>query len=297
MAETHADADAGRGPGQQRPEPIEDGDETVDLFRAVGKQVKLLRERAGLTQRELGDRLGYGEELISSVERGRRTPQPEFLDAADDCLDAGGLLKIAKEDVVRAKAKARVKHPAWFRDYARLEREAVELSFYSTLTVPGLLQTEGYARAVFASRQPLLDEETIEQRVAARLSRQEITTRWPPPMVSAVIQEVVLLQPLGGRAVRKGQLEQLLRLGRMRNVQIQVMPTDREEHAGMGGPFTLLTPKGRPQLAYLEVQNLSRLITDPEEVRVLATKYGSIRGQALTPQDSLILIEKLLGAA
>ncbi|WP_437437627.1 helix-turn-helix domain-containing protein, partial [Streptomyces prasinopilosus] len=76
-----------------RPGPPEDTDGLVDLNRAVGRQVKLLRERAGMTQKELGDRLGYGEDLVSSLERGRRTPQPEFLDAADDLLDAGGLLK------------------------------------------------------------------------------------------------------------------------------------------------------------------------------------------------------------
>ncbi|CAM5251550.1 hypothetical protein SHIRM173S_07473 [Streptomyces hirsutus] len=88
------------------PEPSEDTDGLVDLNRAVGRQVKLLRERAGMTQKELGDRLGYGEDLVSSLERGRRTPQPEFLDAADDLLDAGGLLKATKEDVARAKARS-----------------------------------------------------------------------------------------------------------------------------------------------------------------------------------------------
>ncbi|MCM2578715.1 helix-turn-helix domain-containing protein [Streptomyces meridianus] len=285
------------GQPERRPEPTEDADEAVDLFRAIGKQVKLLRERAGLTQRELGDRLGYGEDQISSLERGRRITQPEFLDAADDLLDAGGLLKAAKDDVVRAKAKARVKHPAWFRDFARLETEAVELNFFSTLTVPGLLQTEDYARTTFTIRQPLLDEETIEQRVAARLTRQEILTRWPSPMVSAIIEESVLRRMIGGRDVRFGQLKHLLRLGNLRSTALQVLPMDCDEHAGMDGPFILLTPKGRPQVAYLEVQNVSRLITDSEEVRILAARYGSIRGQALSPRESLSLIEKMLGDA
>ncbi len=73
------------------------------------------------------------------------------------------------------------------------------------------------------------------------------------------------------------------------------MPTVSEDHAGMGGPFTLLEIKGHPRMAYLEVQHISRLIADPEDVRVLAAKYGSIRGQALTTRDSLRLIEKMLG--
>ncbi|MER6102535.1 helix-turn-helix transcriptional regulator [Streptomyces sp. NPDC001832] len=81
--------------------------EAADLFRVIGRQVRLLRERAGLTQRELGEQLGYSEDLIRSLERGRRTPQPEFLDAADNLLVAGGLLRGTKEEVVRAKARAR----------------------------------------------------------------------------------------------------------------------------------------------------------------------------------------------
>ncbi|MDX3074773.1 helix-turn-helix transcriptional regulator [Streptomyces sp. MI02-7b] len=280
---------------EERPPPAEDGDAAADLFRALGKQVKLLRERAGLTQRELDERLGYGEEQISSLERGRRVPQPEFLAAADELLGAGGLLRTATEDVVRARAKTRVRHPAWFRDYARLEAEAVELHFYSNQIVPGLLQAEEYARAVFSMRRPLLDEETIERRVTDRLSRQTVFERWPGPVTSFVMEEVVLQRPLGGRTVRAAQLEQLLRIGRLRTVELQVMPTDREEHPSNDGAFTLLNPKERPQVAYTEVQGYSRLIVEPEEVRLMASRYGILRARALTPGESLALIEKMLG--
>jgi transcriptional regulator with XRE-family HTH domain len=276
-------------------ESYDEGELSADLMRAVGKQVKLLRERAGLTQKELGDKVGYGGDLVSSLERGRRTPQREFLTAADEVLGAGGLLTTTIEDVERAKAKARVRHPAWFRDYARLEREAVEINFYNNHDVPGLFQTERRTRALYEMRKPLLDEETIEHRVSSRMGRQEILTNWPPPMITAVIEETVLRRPLGGREVHREQLEQLLKLGRLRNVELQVMPTDRSEHAGMGGSFVLLTPTGKPQLGYTEAQNSSRLITDPEEVRILAARYGSIRAQALTMRESLALIENLLG--
>ncbi|MEV7063703.1 helix-turn-helix transcriptional regulator [Streptomyces collinus] len=264
-------------------------------MRAVGKQVKVLRERAGLTQRELGDRLGYSEDLISSVERGRRTPQREFLVAADELLDAGGVLKAAIEDVEKAKAKARVRHPAWFRDYARLERESVELNFYNNHDIPGLLQTERRTRALYEMRKPLLGEDIIEQRVASRMARQEVLTHWPPPMVTAVVEEVVLRRPIGGPEVHKEQLEQLIGLAQLRNVELQVMPTDRSEHAGMGGPFILLTPKGKARVGYTEVQNSSRLVTDTEDVRILAARYGSIRAQALTMRESLDLINSMLG--
>lgn len=248
-----------------------------------------------MSQKELGERVGYSEEQISSIERGRRTPQPEFLIAVDELLGCGGLLAVAAEDVQRAKARRRVRHPEWFRDYARLEAEAVELHYFANQAVPGLFQTEPYARAVFASRQPFFDEETIEQRVAARLDRQGLLTKWPPPTVSAIIQESVLQQRFGGLGVQRGQLERLLQMSRLRHVEIRIMPTVSEDHAGMGGPFTLLEIKARPRMAYLEVQQVNRLISDPEDVRVLAAKYGSIRGQAHTTRESLCLLEKMLG--
>lgn len=143
-------------------------------------------------------------------------------------------------------------------------------------------------------RKPLLDEETIEQRVVSRLARQEILSRWSLPMITSVIEERVLTRPLGGRGVDKGQLEQLLRLAQLRNVELQVMPNDRTQHAGMGGSFILLTPKGKPQVGYTEAQSSSRLITDAEEVRIPAAQYGSTRAQALTMQESLALIEKVV---
>lgn len=171
----------------------------------------------------------------------------------------------------------------------------MEVGFYSTLTVPGLLQTKAYATTVFTARRPILDEETITARVDARLARQEILSAWPPPMVTSVLEESVLLREIGGPEVQCEQLRHLLHLGRLRNVEIQVLPLKREGHAGMEGPFILLTPRGKPQVGYGESQSVSRLITDPEEVRMLAARYGSIRGQVLNPAECLALIEKLLG--
>ncbi|MFG2157240.1 helix-turn-helix domain-containing protein [Streptomyces olivaceus] len=270
-------------------------DEVADLFRALGRQIKVARERAGLSQKEMGDRLGYGEETISSVERARRTPQPELLVAVDALLECGGLLASAAEDVERAKTRRRVRHPEWFKDYARLEQEAVELHDYSSLVLPGLLQTEAHANVVFRTRQPFLDAATIEQRVAARLDRQQIFNRWPPPFTTFTIEESILRRPLGGWNVHREQLEALLRFGALRGVELQVLPMERKEHPSLGGPFIMLTPKGKSQVAYLEVQHISRLITDPDEVRILAARYGSIRAQALTPEESLTLIKKMLG--
>jgi hypothetical protein len=138
-----------------------------------------------------------------------------------------------KEEVARAR------YPAFFRDMARLEEQAVALHVYGALAVPGLLQAEEYARAVFAMRRPLLDEATIEQRVSARLARQDIFARTPLPTFSFVIEETVVRRPLGGTSTHRGQLEQILFHGQRRNVEIQIMPTTGVEHCGLGGSVHL----------------------------------------------------------
>ena len=144
------------------------------------------------------------------------------------------MLKALKEEVGRAR------YPAFFRDAAQLEAGAVGLCVYAALAAPGLLQTEEYARAVFRMQRPVLDDDVIEHRLAARMVRQEIFTRRPAPLLSFIIEEVVLRKPIGGIAVLRGQLEQILLVGQNRNVEIQVMPTGREDHAGLGGPFNLI---------------------------------------------------------
>jgi transcriptional regulator with XRE-family HTH domain len=270
---------------QRRPED-EPGTGVVTAF---GRQLKLLRTRAGLERAEFGKRLGYSADTVASIEQGRRIPQPQFIEQADEVLGAGGVLTALKEEVAKAQ------YPSFFRDAARLESEAHELFLYAVQAVPGLLQTEEYTRALLAMRRPLLDEDTVEQRVSARLSRQETFARWPAPLASFVIEEAVLRKPFGGREVLRGVLENILSIGHRRNVEIQVMSNDQEDNAGVDGPFTLITPKKGEQIAYLEVQGRSILVTDRNEVRSISARYGIIRSQALTPRESLRFVEKVLG--
>ncbi|MDQ0908477.1 transcriptional regulator with XRE-family HTH domain [Streptomyces canus] len=280
--------------GERRPETPAEADGTAGLFVALGKMVRFLRERKGLTQKEFGELVGYGPDAVSAMERGVRTLRPEVLAKADELLDAGGLLKEVIPEVEEAMAKTRTRHPEWYRNYAGLEAEAVELHFYANHGVPGLLQTEDYARAVFTKRRPFLDEETIEKRVADRLSRQQVFERWPTPIVSYVLEEIVLDRPIGGRRVHGDQLRRLLHVGQMRNVEIQVMASALEEHPNMDGAFNLLTPKGHNQVAYTEVQGYPRLITELEEVRKITDRYGIMRAMALSPSESRKLIEQKL---
>ncbi|MEU9776693.1 MULTISPECIES: helix-turn-helix transcriptional regulator [unclassified Streptomyces] len=266
-----------------------EGEGATGLLFVFGRQLKLFRERAGMDRAGFGSLTGYSASTIAAFEQGRRIPPPRFIDQADEVLGAGEVLRAGKEEVARAQ------YPAFFRDAARLEAEAVVLHVYATQAVPGLMQSEEYGRAVFAMWRPQLEEEVIEQRLGARLARQGIFDRRPSPYLSFVIEEAVLLRPLGGRSVWRGQLEQLLLIEEKRNVEVQVMPLSRREHAGLAGPFTLMEMKDGRRIAYAEVQGDSRVHTQRQKVRELERTYGSLRAQAHTPAESRALIEKLLG--
>ncbi|CAL9458456.1 hypothetical protein SUDANB58_02597 [Streptomyces sp. enrichment culture] len=265
-----------------------EADPADELLRCFGRQEKILRERAGLTQAALAQRLGYSEAQIAAIEQGRRIPRPETIDRLDTLLDGGGLLTAMK------RAVALTRYPAFFRDAARIEEEAVEFHAYAVLAVPGLLQTEEYARTMFTVWRPRRREDEIEEMVAARLARHGIYGRKPAPTLSFVIEESVLERPFGGADVLRGQLEHIRLVAENPHVEIQVMPTRVVDHAGADGPFTLMTPEGGEQVAYVESQANGRVITDRESVRGFAVRYGILRAQALSPAESVRHIEKLL---
>ncbi|WP_344049595.1 helix-turn-helix transcriptional regulator [Streptomyces thermoalcalitolerans] len=269
---------------------FDDDDESTAVLRMVGKIIKGYRERAGLTQAELGAAIGYSEEQVSSVERGRRAPKEPFLDGADRVLGANGLISGLKKDVEEAR------YPKKVRDLAKLEREAVEICAYDNSVVNGLLQTEEYLRAMFGLRRPAFSEEEVEQLVAARLARQSIMDdKQMVPAFNFVHDEATLRRPVGGRMVLRRQLERLLEVGQMRNVEVQVLPLRCEDNAGLDGSFHLLRLKEGTTVGYRDVQLASRLISDRKEVQILELRYGIIRAQALTPRESSTFIEKLLG--
>lgn len=271
--------------GGQRPE----GDAGRGVVTAFGQTMKTLRVREGMEREEFGRQLGYSASTIASFEQGRRIPSPRTIERADEVLRAGGLLCLWKEQVERAQ------YPAFFQGMAALEKEAIELLSYDALVVKGLLQTEEYMRALLDMRRPPLDQETIEQRVAARLARQDIFDRRPSPLLSFVMDESVLRHRYGGKEVLRGQLEHLLLIGQKRNVEIQVMPTECEDNAGVNGPFTVVRRKDGKAFVYAEAEGTSTLKTDPERAALAAARYGIIRSQALSPRESLEFIERLLG--
>ncbi|WP_328793413.1 helix-turn-helix domain-containing protein [Streptomyces sp. NBC_00273] len=264
-------------------------DESGAVIATVGRQLKMWREASGLDRAKFGERMGYGANLIYKIERGARIPRPEFLDKADEVLGAGGKVAAMKEDIQRAR------YPKKVRDLAKLESEAVELGAYGNHNLHGLLQTEEYTRALYEMRRPAYSADEVERYVAARMARQEIFHRQPSPALTFVLEQVTLERTIGGREVLRRQLEHLLDVGRLRNVEIQVMPTDSEDHAGMGGHLQVVKMRDGSAVGYVEAQLPSRLITDATHIQLLELRYGIIRSQALSPRQSRAFIEKVLG--
>ncbi|MFJ9925547.1 DUF5753 domain-containing protein [Streptomyces misionensis] len=265
-------------------------EEAGAVIRTVARQLKLWREAAGLTQPEFGALIGYGEELVSSVERRRRIPRPEYLDAADEALGANGRISAMKADLEE------VRYPKKVRDVKRLEAESVEICSYNNSIVDGLLQTREYARAVIGARRPPFTMEELERQVDARLARQEIINpATAKPLFSFVLCESTLRRLIGGKMVMRGQLERLLGVAQLPNVDLQVLPLGSEENSGLDGPFRLLKLKDGATVALSEAAFISRAFSSPKETTLGDMRYGIIRAQALTPRESLALIEKVRG--
>ncbi|MFK0114486.1 helix-turn-helix domain-containing protein [Streptomyces sp. NPDC090994] len=259
------------------------------VIATVGRQLKLRREAAGMRAADFAAAMGYGEDLVYKVEGGRRIPRPGYLEKADRVLDAGGLVAAMRQDV------AKVRYPKNVRDLAKREEKAVELLLYDPLHIHGLLQTPEYARALFRMRRPMYAVEEMERGVAARMARKSVFERDPAPDFSFVQDEWALRRPLGGKEVLRGQLEHLLEAGRLPTVEIQVMPMDREEHAGVDGGIEIMKFEDGTSVGRSPGFSYGRPVSEPKQLRILELRYGIIRGQALTPRESAAFIEDLLG--
>ncbi|WP_432099661.1 helix-turn-helix domain-containing protein [Streptomyces sp. WAC 04229] len=265
-----------------------------DSLRTFGAVVQGFRRRAGLTQEELAERVRYSVQTVASVEQGRRFPTLEYVRRAEEVLDAAGILSGAVQHLSRQPGLA-----SWFRQWARLEATALSLYTYECRVVPGLLQTEAYARAVSLNVPPVPDEHELDQRVAARLARQELLSvaRKPPTAFTFIVEEAVLMRDTGGQDVTRGLLDHVVGLvERNWNVEVQVMPLRQPAHAGMDGPLQLLETPENEWFAYSEGQENGRLITTRKEISILQQRYAKLRSQALTPADSLSLLKRRRGA-
>ncbi|MFF4532520.1 Scr1 family TA system antitoxin-like transcriptional regulator [Streptomyces sp. NPDC001407] len=255
-------------------------------WRLSGNQVKLWRTEANISREELAEEAGYGPETIKSMEQGRRRPTQRLLEIADQMCGANGKLAAVHPYLEPDKFVSRV------REYMAIEAEAVAQCWYDVLLIPGLLQTEEYARVLMASHCPPVDDSTVEARVAGRMERQALLMR-PTTLFSFVIHEAALRGLVGGPEVMKSQLNRLLEVGELRNVSIQVLPLGQGAGPAIGGSFSLLEVPGHRHYGYQEAQGTSMLYTDPEKVGELAKRHSMIRMCALDAEGSAQFIRKV----
>lgn len=251
--------------------------------------LRVLRTKAGLSQNELGDRMGYSGAAVSAVETCAKPATDEFVEAAEKALEAGGLVS-AGSKYLRLE-----RYPAHFQGFVQLEQEAISVSSYCTQLIDGLLQTEAYTRAVLDCAFPPLDQEEIDQLTAARMERRALLDRKPSCVVSVIIEEAALRHSMGDAEVMRSQYEYLLACAERPNVVLQVMPIAKGGHAGLQGPMKLIETPEQTTLVYMEGNGHSTLVSKPEDVGLLARRYAMIRSQALRPEESVALIEQLAG--
>ncbi|MGW7428815.1 helix-turn-helix domain-containing protein [Streptomyces sp. NPDC054861] len=265
--------------------------ETSDSLKTFGEVVKTFRKRARLTQEEFAPRVRYSVPTVASIEQGRRFPRQDFVERAEEVLDAFGVIRAAARHLARQPGIA-----SWFRQWAKLEAEALTLYTYENRLVPGLLQTAPYARTLFEEQLPPLGDDQIEAQLAARVERKRLLTERPNTAYSFIVEEHVLRRMTGGPEVMRDQLDHILDLCQRRNIEFQVMPKARGYHAGLAGPMRLLeTPENR-WFGYCEGQESGQFIADPKVVSILQMRYARMRSQALTLEDSRSLLRQMRGA-
>jgi Domain of unknown function (DUF5753) len=188
--------------------------------------------------------------------------------------------------------------PTWFEAYVGLEEVATQIRAYEVQFVPGLLQTEDYARAVTLLGHDAASAREIERRVRLRMTRQGVLAREDPPNVWAVIDEAVLRRPAGGPAVMRGQLEHLAELALRPNVTIQIIPFRTGGHSAAGGPFSILrfAEPDLPDVVYLEQLTSALYLDKPEAVDSYLRVMERVCMEAATPAHSAEIIANLLEA-
>ncbi|MFJ6719373.1 helix-turn-helix domain-containing protein [Streptomyces sp. NPDC091259] len=259
------------------------------LRRGLGAQMRTLREKRGVSRQQLGGDTNFSPSTIGAFERGERVMDPGTIEQVDDLLGGDGLLKAAVPYLEEER------YAPQFRNFAPIEAKAVSLWVYSTHVLHGLLQTEAYARQVFVDHWPPVAAEEIENRLTARMDRQALLYRDPPPVLCFVLEETFLRRKGGGDTVWREQLRHLLACGRLPHVRIQLVPLECEEVVGATGPMTIAETPERRMLGYLEGQGQSWVISDRLVVSDMVQRHANIRGVALSPKASAQRIERLLG--
>ncbi|MCC9710477.1 helix-turn-helix transcriptional regulator [Streptomyces sp. MNU76] len=253
----------------------------------LGAELRHARERAGLSQEDLGQRLFVSGSFVGQLESAVRRMQPEIARLIDVALDTGDFFSR------NCLATAKSKYPEHFAEAVEAEASATEIRQYSPLLIPGLLQTAAYARAVFRAYRPTASVEVIEGLVAARLDRAHLLDSPTAPLLWTVIDEAALRRVTGGRKVMAEALNHIAALVQQNQVIVQVPPFDAGAHASMEGSMKLMDFADSPPLLYFEGVGSGRLEDDPGTVRYQRRTYEFLTAAALSPEKSLVMLEAM----
>ncbi len=265
-------------------------------LQAFASQLRAWRAQAGWTQVELGQKMGYSASLISGVESMDKPPTAEFAAACDKAFGTPGFSEDARTPgtfMTFYELVVREAYPAFFAPVVPFEREAVRIHGWELGSVPGLLQTEDYARSHMRSGRPQDSDTAIAKLVAARLDRQAILVGDNPPLAWYVIDEGALRHAVGGPAVMAAQLDRLIEAAGLPRIVIQVLPFRAHDNAGADGAITIYEFADAPAVCYTECYSGGRIVEQRDEVAELTTVMSLIRASALPPHDSLDLIRQI----
>ena len=266
--------------------------ETARTPRQVfGAMLRYYRERAGLSRTELARQISKSVSLIQAIELGQRAATADVSQDLERVLLADGALARLREEIGDGLGYGA--YPSWFQDWLASEREAKKLRLFGPLLVPGLLQTEGYARAVFGTRFGVTDEE-INEQVEARLKRQEILIRDEPPALWVIVDESVLRRSVGGRYVMREQISRLIEAARRPHVSVQVISSSVGAYRGLwAGGFATSDFEDAPAVGYQETACQGQFVDRREDVQTLTDCWDTLVREALPWAASQALLEEV----
>ncbi|MGW0939677.1 helix-turn-helix domain-containing protein [Streptomyces sp. NPDC002666] len=253
----------------------------------LGAELRHRREDAGLSQTDLGAPLFVSGSFIGQLESGVRRMQMDQAEKFDEVLGADGFF------VRNCAALKKSKYPEHFAEAAEAEARAEAIREYAPQLVPGLLQTEAYARAVFRAGLPTATESAIDELVAARLERAQLLTDPTVPMLWVVLDEAVLRRMVAGPATMAATLRHITGLMHRHRVIAQVLPFSTGAHMALEGSLKLMAFADAPPLAYLQGLGTGQLQDDPASVRQYELTYDLVVASAISPAASLALIESV----
>jgi transcriptional regulator with XRE-family HTH domain len=270
--------------------------------RRLAQALREVRHEAGLTQDAVGARMGWHTSKLFRLENAR-SPRVDWLDVKE-LMDMYGVRSPHREALIQLARDARMR--GWwtpYRDvftgsYVALEDEASAMRLYCPELVPGLLQTEDYARAVIRAVRPGYDSESVERRVTARLARQkELLDRISPPELALVLNEAVLRRLVGGTAAMAAQLRALADATQRPGVMLQVLPFSAGAHASLEGGFVLIEFPGKtdPDVVYVEGIMGDLYLESVEEVKRYQAAFERNQAVAMSPGESSALLSALAG--